>query len=142
MIAANSNQAVQVFHDENEYGILVDSETTLLNMPPAPLIMSMATPSTRKDRKGDCDASLQEILDDASVLFKCRMTTEDAYPDILKARMWAKAALTQAAIQHGVVLSPDASITRLVCSCPAPPFGLLMPTIFVAGFSLLLAPPQ
>nr|VWO96078.1 Pyriculol/pyriculariol biosynthesis cluster transcription factor 1 [Ganoderma boninense] len=98
-------------YDDTEY-ISADSDPAIESQSPGEFITTSKTGSAT--RKGDCDASMQEILDDASILFKCRMSTEDAYPDILQARTWAKAALTQAAIQHGVIINPDASITRLV----------------------------
>ncbi|KAI0682073.1 hypothetical protein C8T65DRAFT_597643 [Cerioporus squamosus] len=64
--------------------------------------------------RGDYVQAVKEVLDRAVTLYKTLLTCEDAYPDTLTARTWAKTAWKQATVELDIPLKYHSSIIPLI----------------------------
>lgn len=64
--------------------------------------------------RGDYIRAVQEVLDYAVTLYKAKLTAENAYPDKLTERTWAKAAWKESARELDIPLKYHSTIIPLV----------------------------
>ncbi len=76
-----------------------------------------AVPTGRKVGVRDYEPPAQEILERAITIFKTHIAAENAYPDKLQEKTWAKAAWARAARELDVKIKPDGRAIELVCDC-------------------------